>query len=74
MIENQSLDGIDENRWAVHIADFEIVRLVAEKLGVEYDEGWSYKVVHPSDSDGFTTVMARKDIPDEGKRSALIVP
>jgi hypothetical protein len=62
------------DRFAVTLADYEIVRLVAEKIGVPYDEGWSYKVIHPHASDENTLVMARKDIPDEEKPSALVLP
>ena len=76
MIENQPLplEGIDENRWAVNLADFEIVRLIAEKLGLEYDEGWSYKVIHAKNEDESTLVMARKDIPEQEKPSPLVLP
>lgn len=78
MIENNELPGLsEENRWAVHIADQEIVRLIAEKAGLEYDpEDWSYKVVHPTELEGdirYTLVMAKKDIPEEDKPSALVL-
>lgn len=77
MIENNPLplEGLeDENRFAVHIADFEIVRMVADKIGADYGEGWSYKVVHPTEKDGPTLVMAKKDEPEEETRSALVLP
>lgn len=76
MIENNELPGIsEENRWAVHVADQEIVKLVAEKAGLTYDgESWSFKVVHPKSDDDFTLVMAKKDETEEAKPSALVLP
>jgi hypothetical protein len=79
VIQNNELpfEGHDDSRFAVHLADFEIVRMVAEKIGADYNEEWSYKVVHPTELDGdtrYTLVMAKKDIPDEEKPSGLVLP